>query len=884
MSYLKKLFSCLLPVCLALSNPLAGSAQVKTAKDSTETKQPVKKIKSYKEFITPATITDAGMFNIHHIEERYYFEIPDKLLRKDMLIISRRVAMSSSEIDPMVAGENAKDGIMVQWDKSPDGKFIFLKKVTTRNLIRYSGEDAAFKQGVELQTLDPILVSFPIVAEGANSSGSIIDIKPLYLTDVKDLAPFTAPNPLLVFLGVKSKVYKMADDRSYISTAKSFEKNIEVRSMFTYTEGDNNIYTTLINRSMVLLPETPMRSRYADERVGYFTYGFDVFNESRPVKSVFQIKRWRLDPKEEDEGKMKRGVLVEPKKPIILYIDAATPKKWIKFIKQGVEDWQPAFEEAGFKNAIIAREAPVNDPDFNPEDIRYSVIRYAASDIPNAKGPSVMDPRTGEILESDIILYHNVIKLLEDWRFSQTAANDPRVRTKQIDDQILGESLRYVVSHEVGHALGLRHNMGASYAFPVDSLRSASFTQKYGTTPSIMDYARNNYVAQPGDKGVKLTPPLLGVYDKYAIKWGYKHIPGTKNAEQEVDQLNKWIEAHYGDDNYRFREGDLNSSDPAALRESLGNDVIKASEYGVKNIRYIMSNLRAWLGEKGEKLDVIESRHQATLRQYERYLDQAGALIGGMYQNSPVQGQKINRVQFASKKDQQRAVDFILKQYNELPEWLGKDSINIVDNSTIVRRILPTSSYIERLYQGTFQRSLLNTGILADLIDNEVNQGSAAYTARNLLDNLRADFFKESASAQSAYYKQLLQSIYVDRLLALSKFNKPGSGSKSLVNEQQVSKFLSDSKPCFDLDDLKLASFEAIDPLNLNADLLYANTDLHYQIMDFRAADKQFKIESLIYEELAKIQAIVKKEALKDNSSSGHYNFLSRRINQFLTR
>ena len=447
MNNYKNLFLSFKALFLVVALNTGVSHKLNAQKDSATEKSGT--IKTFDAFFKSRPVSDTGLFIIHRENANYYFEIPDSLLNKDMLIVSRRAAMSSSEIDPMVAGDNAQPGLMVVWDITPDGRSLLLKKVTTRNVMRFSGEDTAFQQALLLQTLDPILMSFPIKAKGKFGMSSIVDIKQLYVADIKELTPF-AQNPLLLALGVQGKKYKLEAERSFLHSMQSFEKNIEVRSMLTYTEGDNT-YTILVNRSMVLLPEVPMQPRFADDRVGYFVRSYSDFNEDNPVSEKYYISRWRLEPKEGEAHLMGKGILVEPKNPITFYIDKSTPAKWVQYIKLGIKDWLPAFEAAGFKNAIVAKDVPENDPDFNPEDIRYSVIRYTASDIPNAKGPSVTDPRSGEIMESDIIIYHNIFKLLRDWRFAQTAANDPRVRTTEISDEILGEALRYVVAHEVGH-------------------------------------------------------------------------------------------------------------------------------------------------------------------------------------------------------------------------------------------------------------------------------------------------------------------------------------------------------------------------------------------------------------------------------------------------
>lgn len=861
------------------SIPVSANAQTDNDKKEPEEVKKATPVKTFESFFSKTPVSDTGLFIVHRDNDNFYFEIPDSLLNRDMLIVSRRAAMSSSETDAMVAGEYAQPGLMVQWELAPGGKTIFLKKVTTRNLLRFSGEDTAFQKAVSLQTLDPILLSFPVKATGKQGRNSIVDIKPLYLADVRELTPF-AKNPLTLLLGLPdNRRFKLELDRSFINTAQSFAKNIEVRSMLTFTEKEET-YTILVNRSMVLLPKVPMQLRFADERVGYFIRSYSDFNESNPVMQKYFISRWRLEPRPEDAGKMKQGILVEPQQPITLYIDEATPEKWRKYIKQGIEDWLPAFEAAGFKNAIVAKDVPANDPFFNPEDVRYSVIRYTASDIPNARGPSVTDPRSGEILESDIILYHNIFQLLRDWRFSQTAANDPRVRTTEIPDEILGEALRYVVAHEVGHALGLRHNMGASFAFPVDSLRSATFTQKYGTTPSIMDYARNNYVAQPQDKGIRLTPPHLGEYDKYAISWGYKPITGAKNLKEEAGVLNSWIMQHHNDPSYRFAEGDINGSDPSSMQESLGDDVIKASEYGVKNIKYILSHLKEWLGQPGAKYDDLEDYYKAVLRQYERYLEHAGRNVAGVYQRYPIQGQDRSRYDYVSKRDQQRAVAFILQQYRELPELLESLPFDLVNanKKNGARTVIPVSTYIERLYQSTFQGNVLNNGTLAYLVDNELVDGAKAYGATDLLNDLRNNIFRETiAGKQPGFYVQLLQSVYVDRLINISKLSKPGNGVRqSVAIADSKHARPADYDQCFDMNDRELPSLQFNN--EVPGDRIHpASENLYFQYMDFRAADKQFKIESLVQAELKRIRSILEK-GVGTGQVRDHYNYLSARI------
>ncbi|MCP4911351.1 MAG: DUF5117 domain-containing protein, partial [Bacteroidetes bacterium] len=401
-----------------------------------------------------------------------------------------------------------------------------------------------------------------------------------------------------------NKITGLDTKLSFIESIRSFPRNVEVKHIKTYksSEAKNGQISMLLNNSMILLSKVPMKRRYYDERVGWFTtsqtdYGID----NQEAETVKYLDRWRLEVKDEDIEKFKKGELVEPKKPIVYYIDRATPKKWGKYIKQGIEDWQAAFELAGFKNAILAKDPPSKeeDPDWSPEDIRHSVVRYLASPTLNANGPHVSDPRSGEIIESDINWYHNIMKLLRNWYFVQTSAVDPEARGIELKNELMGELLRFVSAHEVGHTLGLPHNMGSSSAFPVDSLRSATFTQKYGTAPSIMDYARFNYIAQPGDEGVALIPshwesPNVGVYDKFSVMWGYKPILDF-SEEEEKNILKKWITDKEDDMMYRF--GPSGGIDPSSQTEDLGDNAIKASEYGIKNLKRIIPELMEWTTE-----------------------------------------------------------------------------------------------------------------------------------------------------------------------------------------------------------------------------------------------------------------------------------------------
>ena len=458
-----------------------------------------------------------------------------------------------------------------------------------------------------------------------------------------------------------------------------------------------------------------------------------------------------------DIEKFKRGELVEPKKPIIYYIDRATPKKWRKYIKQGIEDWQIAFEEAGFKNAIIAKDPPSieEDPDWSPEDVRYSVVRYLASPIPNANGPHVSDPRTGEILESDINWYHNVMTLLRNWFFVQTAAINPEARGVEFKDEIMGRLIRFVSAHEVGHTLGLPHNMGSSVAYKVDQLRDPEFTKTYGTAPSIMDYARFNYIAQPGDGDVALMPNI-GPYDKYSINWGYRPILG-KDENEEKQTLDSWILEKSDNPMYRFGRQQSSVIDPSSQTEDLGDDSMKASEYGIENLKRIVPNLIEWTAEDGKDYQDLEDLYSQVVGQYRRYMGHVTANIGGVYELYKTYDQDGAVYQHVPREKQKRAMAFLNDQLFETPEWMLDDEI---------LNKIQFDGYLEQLrtLQERTIRNVLDFGRFARMMENEEINNNA-YTTLEMMTDLRKGLFKELTKGNEIKRpRRNLQRTYVTRL------------------------------------------------------------------------------------------------------------------------
>jgi Met-zincin/Domain of unknown function (DUF5117)/Domain of unknown function (DUF5118) len=788
----KNVFLALL-VCLAVgvsarhkhkgTAPASPAAGAKPA-DSASKKGP----KPFDKVITDKAVTRKGLITVHKVDDKWYFEIPDSLMKREMIVTTRYSKIAGG--GNVYAGEIVNNQT-VEWEKGPNNN-VFLRVVTVISVADSTNE---IYKAVTNSNMNPIAWSFEVKALGKDSSSVVIDVTDFFKGD-------NQPVSLGEFWKKRLNLSGQVSDRTYIDHIHTFPMNTEIKVVRTFNSTPSfsqqstpgpfpsvtlpaayatGAVTLETNNSFVLLPKVPMAKRFFDPRVGFFADNYTVFNDAQQkVDDQSFIVRWRLEPKDEDIEKWKRGELVEPKKPIVYYIDPATPKKWRPYLIQGINDWQKAFERAGFKNAIIGKEWDEKDSAMNLEDARFSVVRYLPSDVENAYGPNVHDPRSGEIIESHIGWYHNVMKLVHDWYMIQTAAVDPKARKMEFDDELMGQLIRFVSSHEVGHTLGLRHNMGSSSRTPVEMLRNKAWVEAHGHTASIMDYARFNYVAQPEDNISEAGLfPRIGDYDIWAIQWGYRSS-FAKDEKEDQKIVNKWIIDSLKANPRLWFGTETNPFDPREQTEDLGDNSMKASEYGIKNLKRIIVQLPEWTKEDADKYDNLRDMYMQLVGQYNRYMNHVLKNVGGIYETpKSVEQTGENVYEPTPKAIQQDAVAFLNKQLFETPSWLLNDDIlNKISN--------PVSSETV----GNVQVNVLNN-LLSPARLNRLSAGANRYGAKetysldDMMDDVRKGVWSELAAHRPIDgFRRNLQKAYVEALISLLNpappQGNPGNGQQNL--------------------------------------------------------------------------------------------------------
>ena len=760
----------------------AGQTQTSASEEQEQDEQ---EPRTYSDVITAEAETDEGVFDVHWVDETLYFEIPDPMLGRDMLLVSRISKVPTGFPGFSPAGVKTGEQLL-RWERRGDR--ILLRTISYSNV---ADDTLAISTSVQSNNFSPIIESFEIEAESDDSASVVIDVTRFYESDTPSLTGLSRE------LRGEYGVSGLDADRSFINYARSFPLNVDVRHTMTYEarEPPAQVRTGTISmemhQSMILLPADPLRPRYEDPRVGWFSINRTNFGlDELKAADEALILRWRLEPS--DPEAYARGELVDPVKPIVYYLDPGTPEQWRPYVRMGVEDWQAVFQTAGFSNAIIALDAPSpeEDPTWNGEDVRYSVVRWAASTVRNAQGPSVSDPRTGEIIESDIVWYHNHMRSYRNRLMIETGAANPDARTLDIPEELMGETMRQVIAHEVGHGLGLPHNWIASSAFPVDSLRSPTFTEQYGVATSIMEYARQNYVAQPGD-GVTRFVRKIGPYDHYAINWGYRMIPEASTPEEEKPVLDEWIMERAGDPMYRFGPAGPNFS-PEIQTEDLGDDPVRASGYGIANLKRVLPRLPEWTATAGEDYADLRELYRELIGRWNGYTGHVRTVVGGVLAEMKSTDQGGAVYQPVPGHKQRDALQFIVRHVFEDVDWLNHEEIlNRIEASGALSRIQDIQA---RNLESLLEPARLVRMSEAALVDPD------AYSLVTFFEDLKNGVWSElDRGASVEAFRRSLQRSYLERLAFLMADPEAGengglaSGSGSRGDE--VSVLRSDIRP-----------------------------------------------------------------------------------------
>ena len=825
---------------------------------------------TYKKLLKKPQKESKGFINVYYVKDKLYFEIPFELLGKDMLLGSTISQLSDNNNG--YVGSKPFSPLQVEFTRVDST--LQLRRII-KDIIA-PANDTNIINALDKNSMGAIIELFKIKAFNPDTTAAVIDVTDFFLSDTKELSPFGgAPAGF-------TRTESFKKDRSFIGEIKSFVDNVTVKSNMTYeytltnekrTYFKDKPFTALMTRTLLLLPEKSVRPRIADPRIGIFvSKKAKLSNDKNRTEEVYYAHRFNLVPS--DTAAFIKGELVELVKPIVFYIDSDFPESWRKSVKNAVTDWNDTFEKIGFKNAIKALDYPKDDPEFDPDNLKYNCIRYSPTPIANAMGPSWVDPRSGEIINASVYVFHDVVKLINRWMFVQLSPSDEKVRNVELPEEYKENGLRYVIRHEVGHCLGFMHNMGASAAIPVDSLRSPSFTQKYGTTYSIMDYARFNYIAQPGDKekGVKLFPPTFGIYDYYLVEWNYSIFPDVTTAELESKKLEKIISEKAGDIRFRYGKQQGSIIDPSSQSEDLGDDAVKASVYGIENLKYVMNHLNAWVRSEDKDYSYRESIWNNIISQYVGYINHIYANIGGIYLNEKYEGDPRPFFESVPGKRQEEALKFLLNEVRNL-DWM--ENKDVIENMSL----MGTPSKVLR---SQLIDALLASSLKVSLSADKSTEKNAFTPQECMKDIYDAVWVKTVKSTAIGEVDKDLQKAFVQSVIKGSKLAEVKAANKKAITETYLS-------------GIKLPEF--VQQKNIEEfgytehnDLInpcYVDTD-EDPVAGFSGLSVQFNLspslESLYYKILLDSKDLLEKrvKSTLDNDTKLHYQLLLYQIEKTL--
>lgn len=868
----KKIFL-LLIVILTISSTTEVNAQFwkrkknKTKADTTK----VKKETPYEKLLKNPSKEVKGLINMYEVKGKLYLEVPLDLMGKDMLLASTISQISDNNHG--VVGSKPFNPWQVEFTQVDSS--LQLRRIT-KNLIAPE-TDKNILNALDKNSIGAIVENFKIKAFNPDRSAAVIDVTNFFLKDIKELSP----------LGAGLRGYERTEsfkkDRSFIGELKSFEDNLTIKSHMSYeytlkkgkrTYAKNRAFTAVMTRTLLLLPEQAADPRIADPRIGIFVSRKNkLSNTENRSKAVYYAHKFNLVPKDIDA--FNRGELVEPVKPIIFYVDNDFPESWRGSVKNAINDWQEVFEKIGFKNAISAIDYPTDDPEFDPDNLKYNCVRYAPAPIANAMGPSWVDPRSGEIINASVYVWHNIVKLLNNWMFIQISPADKNVRSINLPEQYLKDGLRYVLRHEVGHCLGFMHNMSSSAMIPVDSLRSPSFTQKYGTTYSIMDYARFNYVAQPGDKekGVRLSPPKFGLYDYFLVKWNYSYFPQCTNPEEESVLLTAMISEKADDPIYRYGKQQGAIFDPSSQMEDLGDDAVKASVYGIKNLKYVMNHLNEWVGTEDKDYAYRQTIWNGIISQYVRYINHIYANVGGIYVNEKYEGDPRPFFESVPRQKQEESLTFLLKEIKNL-DWLEKKEV--IENMALTGT--PASYLRSKLVDALLSSSLKVN--LSALKSTEANP----YTPKECMDDIYASVWENTIkgkainSAEKDIQKAFVKSIIKGSDLASAEEGGKKSIAANYLQGIQAPEFVKQKN----IEDFGYQGYN--DYMNPNTSMNVANPVAGFPFGTTVSFNLMPSLENLYYRVLLDTKTLLKKrlKSCRDEETKLHYQLLVHQIEKTL--